>query len=240
MSTSAKRPIVGHFLGSVSERVLRLIDQPVLLVGPHVPPSFQWSYPTPIVCVDDTDVTMEAVPTIAAWMQTFRTGYPWIVEVVPARRLSIRHVTPSSRRTRDVLATAFSTHGINASWEVLHGERPGGLPGAVRRPVRRAHVRHDEYPLDRPASPLEQRDTPARPAQPASGARGACSSSPGGGANRFALDKREPTLNVGDGRQLDEPGAPSTADADPFAVEELAVAPAPQTTNVGRPGIDPP
>jgi hypothetical protein len=41
-------------------------------------------------------------------------------------------------------------------------------------------------------------------------------------------------LNVGDGRQLDEPGAPSTADADPFAVEELAVAPAPQATNVGH------
>jgi nucleotide-binding universal stress UspA family protein len=123
MSTSAKRPIVGHFLGSVSERVLRVIDHPVLLVGPHVPPSFQWSCPTPIVCVDDADVTMEAVPTIAAWMQTFHSGSPWIVEVVPAATGGTPPDSVESSHAQR-LAGAFSTHGINASWDVLHGGAP--------------------------------------------------------------------------------------------------------------------
>jgi len=124
MSTSAKQPVVGHLLGSVSERVLGLIDQPVLLVGPHVPPSFEWSDPTPIVCVDDTDVAMEAVPTIAAWLQTFRSGDPWIVEVLPAASTVDAWDDSIESSHVHLLATAFSTHGINASWEVLHGDAP--------------------------------------------------------------------------------------------------------------------
>ena len=40
MATSAKRPLLGRILGSVSEGVLRLVEEPVLLVGPHVPAEF--------------------------------------------------------------------------------------------------------------------------------------------------------------------------------------------------------
>jgi nucleotide-binding universal stress UspA family protein len=72
MATSAKRPVLGHMLGSVSEAVLRLIDRPVLFVGPHVPADFTAANPTLIHCVDSGSPRAAAAAAIDVWTQTFR------------------------------------------------------------------------------------------------------------------------------------------------------------------------
>jgi nucleotide-binding universal stress UspA family protein len=71
MATSAKRPLLGHLLGSVSEAVLRSLDQPVLLVGPHVRIDRDGGNPTLIHCLTPGSAPPAASSAIAAWMQTF-------------------------------------------------------------------------------------------------------------------------------------------------------------------------
>ena len=84
MATSAKRPALGHIVGSVTGQVLRSISQPVLLVGPNVVVPAEWQQVTPIICVDPSDVAVDAVAALTAWTETFRTSPPWVVEVMPS------------------------------------------------------------------------------------------------------------------------------------------------------------
>jgi nucleotide-binding universal stress UspA family protein len=119
MATSAKRPITGLFLGSVSEDVLSLIDRPVLLVGPRVvDPSLD--KPTLVACVDSTDIGEAAVPAIADWTRTFAGTEICVAEVVapgssgsPVDGHESSHVKSFARR--------LAGYGVVASWEVLHG-----------------------------------------------------------------------------------------------------------------------
>ena len=71
MATSAKRPVLGRILGSVSEGVLRLVEQPVLLVGPHVPADFTAETLTLIHCIDPASPRAAATSAIDVWTQTF-------------------------------------------------------------------------------------------------------------------------------------------------------------------------
>ncbi len=124
MSTTAKRPAVGHVLGSVTEKVLRTIDQPVLLVGPNAAAPGEWEQVTPIICIDPTDTALDAVPSLRSWTQTFRSSPPWVVEVIP----TVTDWDPAA----DAFATShvhsftqtLAEHGIAANSEVLHGGAP--------------------------------------------------------------------------------------------------------------------
>ena len=84
MSTTAKSPLKRQFLGSVSEGVLSRVGGPVLLVGPRVPADTDLSRPTLVACVDSTDAAKRALPVITAWVHTFKSASPWVVEVLPA------------------------------------------------------------------------------------------------------------------------------------------------------------
>jgi nucleotide-binding universal stress UspA family protein len=121
MATTAKGPAAGHFLGSVSEDVLRLITDPVLLVGPRVPSTYTLAVPTLIVCVDEGDTADAAVPAIAAWMQTFRSARPLIAEVIPAPYdLQAGAELAEASQVRNY-AARLAAHGIDASHKTLHG-----------------------------------------------------------------------------------------------------------------------
>ena len=123
LATTAKRPAVGHMLGSVTERVLQLIDQPVLLVGPHVPSTFTMTRPTPIVCVDPHDDPSIVVSAVTRWTKTFASGEPWVVEVLPrAHDGSIVGAVESVHVHR--VAHELTQAGVPAAWEVLHGRHP--------------------------------------------------------------------------------------------------------------------
>ena len=85
MATTARRPVLGHLLGSVTEQVLATIDQPVLLVGPGVPAELRWTAPTPVLCIDATDTADGAVPMVASWIHTFRSARPCVAECCSSR-----------------------------------------------------------------------------------------------------------------------------------------------------------
>jgi nucleotide-binding universal stress UspA family protein len=81
MATSAKPSMTARFLGSVTEEVLSRVDQPVLLVGPRVPPDCDVSRPTLVAFIDRGDLAEATVPAIVSWAQTFGSNAPLLAAV---------------------------------------------------------------------------------------------------------------------------------------------------------------
>jgi nucleotide-binding universal stress UspA family protein len=116
MATSARAPLTGHFLGSVSEEVLSLVEQPVLLVGPRVEAA-PIATPTLVVCVDRPDVAAAAVPAIVAWTRTF--GSPTrVVEVRTGDAMRAAGDRDGLVGATD-LAELLATSGVTASSSVV-------------------------------------------------------------------------------------------------------------------------
>lgn len=140
MSTSAKSPLKQQFLGSVSEAVLSHVQGPVLLVGPRVPEDADMSRPALVVCVDSIDTITRARPVVTAWMNTFSSAPPRVVEVVPAHG---HQVTDGGEDVESAhpkqLTEQLETVGIDASWEILHGvnitERLEEFAATINDPV---------------------------------------------------------------------------------------------------------
>jgi nucleotide-binding universal stress UspA family protein len=127
MATSAKRPISGLFLGSVSEDVLNLSERPVLLVGPRVVRPLL-DHPTLVACVDSSNIGAAAVPAITAWMHTFARTQLCVTEVITpdaSSTLCDGHESSNVKGFVRKLADA----GVVASWEILHGD--GQPDGAI-------------------------------------------------------------------------------------------------------------
>ena len=139
MATTAKRPVVGHLLGSVTERVLATIDQPVLLVGPGVPTELSWTAPTPVLCIDATDIAEEAVPTVASWIHTFRSARPCVAEVVARAELQPgAQRDPDSSHVRQYVSELRAA-GLDPSLIVMYDEDPEaglfGVAGRIAEPL---------------------------------------------------------------------------------------------------------
>ena len=85
MATSAKASFTAQFLGGVTEDILGLIDRPILLIGPRVPPDLELGALTPVTCIERGDVAEAAVPAIVSWMRTFGGSQPWLAELTTSR-----------------------------------------------------------------------------------------------------------------------------------------------------------
>jgi nucleotide-binding universal stress UspA family protein len=120
MATSARAALTGHFLGSVSEEVLSLVDRPVLLVGPGVAAAPKLAAPTLVVCVDDADVATAAVPAVVAWTRTFGGGSTRIAAVTAPDEDGSAHATD--------FAGLLAGEGVATSLDVLHAD---GDPSAA-------------------------------------------------------------------------------------------------------------
>ena len=68
MSTSARSRAAG-VLGSVAEKVLQFLAQPVLLVGPHIELLPDWPKSPMLVCVDGSVVAESIAPIAARWVR---------------------------------------------------------------------------------------------------------------------------------------------------------------------------
>ncbi len=68
MSTSARSRAAG-VLGSVAEEVLHELQQPVLLVGPHIELPPHWPNSPMLVCVDGSKVAESIIPIAGRWQR---------------------------------------------------------------------------------------------------------------------------------------------------------------------------
>ncbi len=161
MATTARRPAVGHLLGSVTERVLHLVDQPVLLIGPHVPPTVSLTRPTLIACVDPKDDPSAVVSTVTSWKQSFASGEPKIVDVLPrtddgsivgvVESAHVHRVAPRPDRS-------WSLRGLGGP-----SRPPSSAPArSVRSRGATPGLRRRQHAVDRRALALAQRDPSAR------------------------------------------------------------------------------
>jgi nucleotide-binding universal stress UspA family protein len=110
--------------GDVAGEVLGAVDQPVLLVGPHVPNSFSVHAPTLVTGVEYTDIAA-AVPAITRWVRTFGGVETWVTEVIPTDRAAPGPGTNASEHVRQS-AQLLAGEGVAASWGLLYGDEPDG------------------------------------------------------------------------------------------------------------------
>jgi len=97
MATHARLGIARIIAGSVAERVLRCIDEPVLLFGPHWDGADPASLGEVVVCVDGPDVAGEVVTLAVAWARAFD---------VPCRLVHVGDDPAAFDRLAELAATA--------------------------------------------------------------------------------------------------------------------------------------
>jgi nitroimidazol reductase NimA-like FMN-containing flavoprotein (pyridoxamine 5'-phosphate oxidase superfamily)/nucleotide-binding universal stress UspA family protein len=119
MATSAKRSLAAQFLGGVTEDVLSLIDQPLLLVGPRVPTDGDFEHPTPVACIERGDVAEAAVPAIASWKRTFGGPDPWLAELDDA---SADRGGPAGRSPVESFQMLLAAQGVDAVAATVGGD----------------------------------------------------------------------------------------------------------------------
>jgi nucleotide-binding universal stress UspA family protein len=140
MATTAKSALDESHGGNVSEHVLSVAGQPVLLVGPRVDVHRPPSTPSLVVAVDASDLAAAALPVVVSWVRTFGGGAVTAVQVIPlvpaiaeqaGPALEAKHV----RRYADRLGEL----GVAADGVVIHsGDPTAGLidaAGVVAAPV---------------------------------------------------------------------------------------------------------
>lgn len=137
MATRARSPVGAAVLGSVAEDVVRRAVEPVVLVGPAVPPGAPDLARPVVVCVDGSEVSERAVPVAAGWAAAM--GVPLeVVTVLPPGRTPVVEGEPV-----DVVDSAYvqgvaAAAGEGTSWEVLRGSDPAEV--VVDHARRRASV----------------------------------------------------------------------------------------------------
>jgi nucleotide-binding universal stress UspA family protein len=120
MSSHGRGRVAGALIGSVAEALLRTNDQPVLVVGPHVPDTFTFTGRV-AACIDGSKEAERTLAPSRSWAATL--GLPfWLVEVVPD--------TPPEWTTEDRAAEsadlgrlASRFDGV-AGWDTYHSRHP--------------------------------------------------------------------------------------------------------------------
>jgi Universal stress protein family len=118
--------------GSVTEEVLRSAQEPVLLVGPRVPPNVSLGDGCVAACLDRSPRSAQTLAPAQQWSQAF--GLPlWLVQVSPPDNPDVERTRPGdvpAERRIDRLARSLA--GVDG-WRVLHDRRPVRALAALRR-----------------------------------------------------------------------------------------------------------
>lgn len=109
-------------LGAVTQAVLRRATEPVLLVGPRVPPRPAFRQGRIVACVDGSAFAERALAPAASWSAAL--GLPlWLAEVAPTTDPpEDTHGEPPPSDYLEALAPTVGTHV--EGWQVLHGRHP--------------------------------------------------------------------------------------------------------------------
>jgi nucleotide-binding universal stress UspA family protein len=133
-------------IGTVTQDVVDHAPGAVVLVGPHVAAI---EMPVRLVAaVDDTPPSARALSLVDHWARTFGLGIE-LVEVLDERTIdSVVRCDVLESATLHGYATGLRAHGIEPSWEVLHGrDRSAAIVDHVRAEsasllVVATHARH--------------------------------------------------------------------------------------------------
>ena len=124
MATAARSALGLPGAGRVSEAVLALLRQPVLLIGPNVEEPSHVAPPTLIACVDGSERDEVVLPVLATWTQTFGQRHPWVIEVIP--RFGTAIPTDDGVETAHLCSFAerMAAAGIESSQRVVRNNDP--------------------------------------------------------------------------------------------------------------------
>lgn len=138
MTTRGTGGLAEVLLGSVSDEVLRAVQVPAVLIGPHCsasePPST-----TVVVAIDNSDHSLAVLPTVADW--THRLGLT--AQVVTVAACGITGLpdprADAAHRLVDEAVAELGGLGVDAERHVLNSAYPGdsivafatGLPAAM-------------------------------------------------------------------------------------------------------------
>jgi nucleotide-binding universal stress UspA family protein len=119
MTSHGRGGLARAVMGSIAEALLRALDRPALVVGPHVTtPAFAGRV---VACVDGSDESELTLAPARAWADM--TGEPlWLLEVDAPRDPD----DPLPRGIQEGGHLAALSHRVAADgWDVLHGRHPG-------------------------------------------------------------------------------------------------------------------
>ena len=116
---------VGELLSlSTSAELLSKVTCPVLVIGPHVEPTWRANQAQLLLCVGPTSRAEATIAQMLRWSCTFGGRDPWFVEVIePVEQLPVPSDVPESAHVRR-LADLLTKHGIESNWDVLHDNDP--------------------------------------------------------------------------------------------------------------------
>ena len=152
-------------IGTVTQDVVDHAPGPVVLVGPHVAAI---AAPQRLVAaVDDTSTSARAVSLVDRWARAFGLDVE-LVEVLDPHtggRYELGDVLESA--TLQGYATGLRAHGVDPSWEVLHGrDRTAAIVGHVQGRSGFARRRRYARPPRGPAAGRGERRHADRAPQP--------------------------------------------------------------------------
>jgi len=122
---SAVHGPVGELLSlSMSAELLSKVSSPVLILGPHVEPTWRPDHAQLLSCLGPVGHAEATIPQTMKWSRTFGGAEPWFVEVVdPGAQLpSSSDVSESAHVHR--FAELLTQQGIGSNWDVLHDHDP--------------------------------------------------------------------------------------------------------------------
>ncbi|HLZ68783.1 MAG TPA: universal stress protein [Dehalococcoidia bacterium] len=120
MGTHARGAVRRTVLGSVAEGVVRELEIPVLLAGPHMQIDHTTGWTTLIVCVDGSPFAESILP-LAAWVRRLDLRVV-LVSVAPVDPVAVPPADVLEGNYVHGLAEALRRQGVDAQWDVLHGD----------------------------------------------------------------------------------------------------------------------
>jgi nucleotide-binding universal stress UspA family protein len=121
-------------VGSVTEDVLRSVEEPVLVVGPGVPPDVSMGDGRMVACLDGSPYSERTLAPAQRWSRAF--GLPlWLVQVAPPEGPTPDEAGPDDVPPEHHLdALARSLGGVEG-WRVVHDRHPARALAAMAENV---------------------------------------------------------------------------------------------------------
>jgi len=140
LATHARSALGELALGSVADALVRALDTPVLVLGPHFDPAWPGRVGTVLACLDTSALSAAVLPAAVGLARQCRAALR-LVEVLPALPAHAEgsDVAAESWYLREAAAGLRRDHGVEAECDVLHSDDPGAaivahaatLPGAL-------------------------------------------------------------------------------------------------------------